>query len=189
MVVKRHLIMGQCFSVTLSLPLTGMDDEDSDTSPLDGMLDDKLRVVYFKGYLAAVAQAIKWVTFYHYIILYFNFFHINKWSILILCSDYMVNCAINICLLMVPIWVHEHWQREREREKFYYELSFIILLNESITSEFYVHAEIDEQLEIALGEPKTSRRQLHTCMLRTFYQPWHLIDIHWKDVIDGNKHW
>lgn len=110
MVVKRHLIMGHCFSVTLSLPLTGMDDEDSDTSPLDGMLDDKLRVVYFKGYLAAVAQAIKWVTFYHYIILYFNFFHINKWSILILCSDYMVNCAINhnLCLLMVPIWVHGH---------------------------------------------------------------------------------
>jgi hypothetical protein len=39
-----------------------MDDEDSDTSSLDGMLDDKLRVVYYKGYLAAVAQAIKWVT-------------------------------------------------------------------------------------------------------------------------------
>ncbi|GLT68476.1 hypothetical protein SLA2020_407020 [Shorea laevis] len=37
----------------------GMDDEDSNTTPLDGMLDDKLRVVYFKGYLAAVAQAIK----------------------------------------------------------------------------------------------------------------------------------
>ncbi|KAH7542140.1 hypothetical protein FEM48_Zijuj02G0041700 [Ziziphus jujuba var. spinosa] len=37
----------------------GMDDEDNDTLPLDEMLDDKLRVIYYKGYLAAVAQAIK----------------------------------------------------------------------------------------------------------------------------------
>ncbi|XP_059665648.1 beta-glucosidase 42-like isoform X2 [Cornus florida] len=37
----------------------GMDDEDSDTSTLSEMLDDKLRVNYFKGYLASVAQAIK----------------------------------------------------------------------------------------------------------------------------------
>ncbi|CBI23349.3 unnamed protein product, partial [Vitis vinifera] len=37
----------------------GMDDEDNDTSPLHEMLDDKLRVFYFKGYLASVAQAIK----------------------------------------------------------------------------------------------------------------------------------
>ncbi|KAF2292038.1 hypothetical protein GH714_000282 [Hevea brasiliensis] len=36
----------------------GMDDEDS-SAPLHEMLDDKLRVSYFKGYLAAVAQAIK----------------------------------------------------------------------------------------------------------------------------------
>lgn len=36
-----------------------MDDEDNETSPLHEMLDDKLRVVYFKRYLAAVAQAIK----------------------------------------------------------------------------------------------------------------------------------
>ncbi|KAH7542139.1 hypothetical protein FEM48_Zijuj02G0041600 [Ziziphus jujuba var. spinosa] len=37
----------------------GMDDEENDTLPLHEMLDDKLRVIYFKGYLAAVAQAIK----------------------------------------------------------------------------------------------------------------------------------
>jgi len=39
--------------------LAGMDDEDSDTLPLHEMLDDKLRVRYFKGYLASVARAIK----------------------------------------------------------------------------------------------------------------------------------
>ncbi|KAK6156426.1 hypothetical protein DH2020_010674 [Rehmannia glutinosa] len=37
----------------------GMDDEDDPTSPLHEMLDDKLRVSYYKGYLAAVQQAIK----------------------------------------------------------------------------------------------------------------------------------
>ncbi|KAG8380347.1 hypothetical protein BUALT_Bualt06G0006100 [Buddleja alternifolia] len=37
----------------------GMDDEDDATSTLDEMLDDKLRVSYYKGYLAAVHQAIK----------------------------------------------------------------------------------------------------------------------------------
>ncbi|CAJ1958453.1 unnamed protein product [Sphenostylis stenocarpa] len=37
----------------------GMDDEDNDNLPLHEMLDDKLRVRYFKGYLASVAQAIK----------------------------------------------------------------------------------------------------------------------------------
>lgn len=36
----------------------GMDDEDTD-SPLHEMLDDKLRVRYFNGYLSAVAHAIK----------------------------------------------------------------------------------------------------------------------------------
>uniref|UniRef100_A0A6N2NL33 Beta-glucosidase n=1 Tax=Salix viminalis TaxID=40686 RepID=A0A6N2NL33_SALVM len=36
----------------------GMDDEDID-APLHEVLDDKLRVRYFKGYLASVAQAIK----------------------------------------------------------------------------------------------------------------------------------
>ncbi|KAL2549320.1 Beta-glucosidase 42 [Forsythia ovata] len=38
---------------------SGMDDEDSDASPLHEMLDDKLRVSYYKGYLAAVHQAIE----------------------------------------------------------------------------------------------------------------------------------
>ncbi|KAK3031011.1 hypothetical protein RJ639_036861 [Escallonia herrerae] len=36
----------------------GMDDEDDGTVPLHEMLDDKLRVCYFKGYLTAVALAI-----------------------------------------------------------------------------------------------------------------------------------
>lgn len=36
-----------------------MDDEDDNSCPLNEMLDDKLRVSYFKGYLTAVAQAIK----------------------------------------------------------------------------------------------------------------------------------
>ncbi|CAK9162220.1 unnamed protein product [Ilex paraguariensis] len=39
----------------------GMDDEDKGSSSISEMLDDKKRVSYFKGYLAAVAQAIKWV--------------------------------------------------------------------------------------------------------------------------------
>ncbi|KAL4378899.1 hypothetical protein GQ457_02G025770 [Hibiscus cannabinus] len=37
----------------------GMDEEDDNSLPLSEILDDKLRVRYFKGYLAAVAQAIK----------------------------------------------------------------------------------------------------------------------------------
>ncbi|KAB1203397.1 Beta-glucosidase 42 [Morella rubra] len=40
-------------------PEEGMDDEENDTSPVHEMLDDKLRVAFFKTYLAAVAQAIK----------------------------------------------------------------------------------------------------------------------------------
>ena len=55
--------MLKCSSFTslnlFSTTHTGMDDEDNETSPLHEMLDDKLRVVYFKRYLAAVAQAIK----------------------------------------------------------------------------------------------------------------------------------
>lgn len=43
----------------MAFHLTGMDDEDDDNVPLHEMLDDKLRVHYFKGYLASVAQAIK----------------------------------------------------------------------------------------------------------------------------------
>ncbi|OIW04874.1 hypothetical protein TanjilG_14305 [Lupinus angustifolius] len=37
----------------------GMDDEDDDNLQLDEILDDKLRVRYFKGYVASVSQAIK----------------------------------------------------------------------------------------------------------------------------------
>ncbi|KAK8590190.1 hypothetical protein V6N12_024571 [Hibiscus sabdariffa] len=37
----------------------GMDEEDDNSLPLNEILDDKLRVRYFKGYLAAVSQAIK----------------------------------------------------------------------------------------------------------------------------------
>ncbi|MFS7942696.1 putative beta-glucosidase [Helianthus anomalus] len=37
----------------------GMDDEDNDASPLHEMLDDKLRVNYYKGYLTSVSLAIK----------------------------------------------------------------------------------------------------------------------------------
>jgi hypothetical protein len=46
-------------SLRLSFLLTGMDDEENDSLPLHEILDDKLRVRYFKGYLASVAQAIK----------------------------------------------------------------------------------------------------------------------------------
>ncbi|KAL5990798.1 Beta-glucosidase 42 [Asimina triloba] len=37
----------------------GMDEEDSETPPLPEALDDKKRVDYFRGYLAAVAQSIR----------------------------------------------------------------------------------------------------------------------------------
>ncbi|GMI78863.1 beta glucosidase 42 [Hibiscus trionum] len=37
----------------------GMDQEEDNSLPLSDILDDKLRVRYFKGYLAAVAHAIK----------------------------------------------------------------------------------------------------------------------------------
>ncbi|KAL8166225.1 hypothetical protein V2J09_007724 [Rumex salicifolius] len=37
----------------------GMDDEENKTAQLHEMLDDKLRVTYFKAYLSAVAQAIR----------------------------------------------------------------------------------------------------------------------------------
>ncbi|KAF5741574.1 beta-glucosidase 42 [Tripterygium wilfordii] len=37
----------------------GMDDEDNDSASLHEMLDDKMRVNYFKTYLAAIAQAVK----------------------------------------------------------------------------------------------------------------------------------
>ncbi|KAL4376860.1 hypothetical protein GQ457_02G039800 [Hibiscus cannabinus] len=37
----------------------GMDDEENENVPLHEMLDDKRRVAFYKGYIAAVAQAIK----------------------------------------------------------------------------------------------------------------------------------
>ena len=43
-----------------------MDDDEDGSCPLNEMLDDKLRVCYYKGYLTAVAQAIKWVTITKY---------------------------------------------------------------------------------------------------------------------------
>ena len=46
-------------SLGLSFHLTGMDDEENDSLPLHEMLDDKLRVQYFKGYVSSVAQAMK----------------------------------------------------------------------------------------------------------------------------------
>lgn len=39
--------------------ITGMDDEENDLCPLQDMLDDKLRVSYYKKYLAEVAKAIR----------------------------------------------------------------------------------------------------------------------------------
>ncbi|KAL5582972.1 hypothetical protein UlMin_015414 [Ulmus minor] len=44
---------------TIYVTENGMDDEENETAPLHEMLDDKLRVIYYKGYLASVAQAIK----------------------------------------------------------------------------------------------------------------------------------
>ncbi|KAG6645283.1 hypothetical protein CIPAW_08G111600 [Carya illinoinensis] len=46
-------------NVPIYITENGMDDNDNGTSPLNEMLDDKLRVFYFKTYLEAVAQAIK----------------------------------------------------------------------------------------------------------------------------------
>lgn len=52
---------------------TGMDDEEDSASSLDAMLDDKLRVSYYKGYLAAVHQAIKYVSYISHHSLFDNF--------------------------------------------------------------------------------------------------------------------
>jgi hypothetical protein len=59
-------------------------------------------------------------------------------------------------------------ERERERGVLLRTVIYYFLLNECITSEFGVHAEIDDQLEIALGGPKTSQRQncIHACLER-----------------------
>ena len=39
-----------------------MDDEDIETAALNEALNDQKRVGYFKGYIAAVAQAIRYIT-------------------------------------------------------------------------------------------------------------------------------
>ncbi|KAK7323431.1 hypothetical protein VNO77_26903 [Canavalia gladiata] len=51
--------ISQKYATPIFITENGMDDEDDDNVPLHEMLDDKLRVRYFKGYLASVAQAIK----------------------------------------------------------------------------------------------------------------------------------
>ncbi|KAL2989610.1 hypothetical protein AAZX31_11G147500 [Glycine max] len=51
--------VSQKYATPIFVTENGMDDEDNDNLPLHEMLDDKLRVRYFKGYLASVAQAIK----------------------------------------------------------------------------------------------------------------------------------
>ncbi|XP_078432569.1 beta glucosidase 42 isoform X2 [Wolffia australiana] len=44
---------------TIYVTENGMDDEDSEITSLEQAVDDKLRVDYFKGYIASVAQAIR----------------------------------------------------------------------------------------------------------------------------------
>ncbi|XP_048233206.1 beta-glucosidase 42 [Ricinus communis] len=55
--VLNHIVQ-RYNSPQIYITENGMDDEESD-APLHEMLDDKLRVRYFKGYLASVAEAIK----------------------------------------------------------------------------------------------------------------------------------
>ena len=56
--VQIHYEIVLFYDLRPDFHLAGMDDEDNDNLPLHEMLDDKLRVRYFKGYLASVAQAI-----------------------------------------------------------------------------------------------------------------------------------
>ncbi|XP_015936955.1 beta-glucosidase 42 [Arachis duranensis] len=51
--------VSQKYATPIYITENGMDDEDDDKLPLHEMLDDKLRVRYFKEYIAAVAAAIK----------------------------------------------------------------------------------------------------------------------------------
>ncbi|XP_020963966.1 beta-glucosidase 42 [Arachis ipaensis] len=51
--------VSQKYATPIYITETGMDDEDDDKLPLHEMLDDKLRVRYFKEYIAAAAAAIK----------------------------------------------------------------------------------------------------------------------------------
>ena len=45
--------------LSCSLFSVGMDDEDDPSAPVDQFLNDTKRVNFFKGYVGAVAQAIK----------------------------------------------------------------------------------------------------------------------------------
>ncbi|CAJ2639071.1 beta-glucosidase 42 [Trifolium pratense] len=51
--------VSQKYPAPIYVTENGMDDEEDDSLPLHEILDDKLRVRYFKGYVASVAQAIK----------------------------------------------------------------------------------------------------------------------------------
>ncbi|KAK4253761.1 hypothetical protein QN277_010396 [Acacia crassicarpa] len=51
--------IAQKYKLPLYVTENGMDDEDDDKVPLNEMLDDKLRVRFFREYLASVASAIK----------------------------------------------------------------------------------------------------------------------------------
>ncbi|KAI4323456.1 hypothetical protein L6164_023059 [Bauhinia variegata] len=51
--------ISQKYKATIYVTENGMDDEDNDDLPLHEKLDDKQRVRYYKGYIDAVAQAIK----------------------------------------------------------------------------------------------------------------------------------
>lgn len=51
--------VSQKYPAPIYVTENGMDDEENDSLPLHEMLDDKLRVQYFKGYVASVAQAMK----------------------------------------------------------------------------------------------------------------------------------
>ncbi|AES69719.1 putative beta-glucosidase [Medicago truncatula] len=51
--------ISQKYATPIYVTENGMDDEDNDSLSLNEMLDDKMRVRYYKGYLASVAQAIK----------------------------------------------------------------------------------------------------------------------------------
>lgn len=57
-----------------------MDDEEDETCPLHEMLDDKMRVGYFKSYLAEVSNAIRLAA---YISFFQNVFLINRDDIVI----------------------------------------------------------------------------------------------------------
>jgi hypothetical protein len=60
MCIKKglHFTLGGC--IIIPLLVTGMDDEEDETAPIEDFLNDQKRLRYFKGYLAEVAQAIRY---------------------------------------------------------------------------------------------------------------------------------